>query len=104
MQYLKCSDTVTTNNQLVYVTSVFGSLSLLGALAIVAVIYAYRKDEESLRERILIGVFFGNAIYSAVNIVPIGSSTRTPAPAAIRSTVPPRLLSVACGSGASTPW
>lgn len=72
VQYLKCSDTVTTNNQLVYVTSVFGSLSLLGALAVVAVIYAYRKDEESLRERILIGVFFGNAIYSAVNIVPIG--------------------------------
>ena len=36
-----------------------------------AVIFGYRKDCRSLRERILFGVFVGNIIYSVVNTIPI---------------------------------
>jgi len=38
---------------------------------VLAVIFGYRKDCRSLRERILFGVFVGNIIYSVVNTIPI---------------------------------
>ena len=72
VQYLKCSDKVATSNNMVYATSVFGALSLLGALSVLGVIYGYYKDSKSLRERILVGVFLGNAIYSVANMIPVG--------------------------------
>jgi len=48
-----------------------GALSLVSAFAVLAVIFGYRKDCRSLRERILLGVFIGNIIYSLVNTIPI---------------------------------
>ena len=39
---------------------------------VLALICGHHKGERSLRQRVLIGVFFGNAVCSAVNTVPVG--------------------------------
>lgn len=72
VRLLSCPSAVHANNVLVIITSVFGSLSIIGTLGVIAVILAYRKDRRSLRERILLGVFFGNFIYSIANAIPVG--------------------------------
>ena len=69
---------IKTNNIIVYCTSCFGALSLLGSLAVLAVIHGHRKDLRSLRERILVGVFFGNALYSLANTIPAGLENDDP--------------------------
>ena len=72
VQYLSCSDKVDISNNIVYATSAFGALSLLSALSVLGVIYGHYKDRKSLRERILVGVFLGNALYSVANMIPVG--------------------------------
>ena len=78
VNYLECHDVIKTNNIIVYATSCFGALSLLGSLAVLAVIHGHRKDLRSLRERILVGVFFGNALYSLANTIPVGLENDDP--------------------------
>ena len=76
--FLKCHDAITTNNSLVYFTAFFGVLSLFGSIAVLAVIHGHRKDLRSLRERILVGVFFSNALYSLANTIPVGLESTEP--------------------------
>ena len=71
VQYLKCSENVDINNRVAYATAALGAVGLLGSLSVFAVILGHDKDKKSFRERILVGVFVGNLIYSAVNLVPI---------------------------------
>ena len=73
LSYTACSENVSINNRIVAATQWFGGVSLAGCLCVFAVIFAYRKDQRSLRERILVGVFAGNTIYSLVNLVPISA-------------------------------
>ena len=72
VQYLSCGDKVDISNNLICATSAFGALSLLSALSVLGVIFGYYKEKKSLRERILVGVFLGNVIYSAANMIPVG--------------------------------
>ena len=71
VEFLSCPGAVNINNVLSYITLVVGACSSLVALWVLAVIFGYHKDKRSLRERILIGVFLGNLLYSGVNIMPI---------------------------------
>lgn len=71
VEYVTCSTNIAVNNQLVVVTSAYGAASTVGSLSVLAVIYGYRKDVRSFRDRILVGVFFGNVIYSCVNMIPV---------------------------------
>ena len=72
VRFLSCTSSVTANNHMVAATSVFGAISFIAALSVIAVIIGYQKDRKSLRERILLGVFYGNAIYSLGNMIPVG--------------------------------
>ena len=78
IKYLSCPDSVAINNRVVIATSVFGVIGLIAALSAAAVIYGYRKDTRSLRERILFGIMFGNAIYSLTNTIPVGYESTAP--------------------------
>ena len=71
VHFMKCPEKVAINNRLVMATSVFGFISTAAVVCTLAVIYGYRKDQSSLRERILTGVFAGNLLYSVVNMIPI---------------------------------
>ena len=44
LHYASCPETVGTNNRVVIATSTFGVLSLLGSVAVLAVIHGHRKD------------------------------------------------------------
>ena len=47
-----------------WTTAVFGWLSILASLAVLAVTYAYGKDRRSLRDRIVVGLFLANIAFS----------------------------------------
>eukprot|EP00040_Diaphanoeca_grandis_P006241 m.36599 g.36599 ORF g.36599 m.36599 type:complete len:789 (-) comp17403_c0_seq2:198-2564(-) len=67
-ELLQCPDWVATSNHTVYATIVFGSISLIGCLCVIAVIYGYSRDRKSLRSRILLGMFIFNALFSIANV------------------------------------
>ena len=58
------------NNRWVYATAVFGALSVVGSLAVLAVGYGYNKDRRSHRDRILAGMFLANLLFSLGNAIP----------------------------------
>ena len=53
-----------TQNAAKWATAVFGGLSILASLAVLAVTYAYGKDRRSLRDRIVVGLFLANIAFS----------------------------------------
>ena len=60
-----------TTNRLGFATAVVGVAGLVLALTVVLIIYAYRKDQGMMRERIILGLTVSSAIYSAICIVPL---------------------------------
>ena len=66
-----------TNNW-VYATAVFGVLSVVGSLAVLAVGYGYNKDRRSYRDRILAGMFLANLLFSLGNVIPYSLANDQP--------------------------
>eukprot|EP00040_Diaphanoeca_grandis_P010036 m.51401 g.51401 ORF g.51401 m.51401 type:complete len:415 (+) comp21439_c0_seq1:395-1639(+) len=64
-----CDEAVTTNHIAVVLT-VCGGLSLLACIPVILVIVAYKKDKAQLRERVLLGLFWWNLVYSVANVSP----------------------------------
>ena len=60
-----------TTNRIGVATAVVGVAGVVLALTVILVIYAHRKDQGMLRERIILGLTVSNAIYSAICIVPL---------------------------------
>eukprot|EP00040_Diaphanoeca_grandis_P025096 m.138619 g.138619 ORF g.138619 m.138619 type:complete len:435 (+) comp30005_c0_seq3:693-1997(+) len=65
----KC-EVAKTINGLEYSLFIIGSLGFISSLSVIAVILAYKKDVCSLRERVLLGLFFWNLVYSIINMSP----------------------------------
>eukprot|EP00040_Diaphanoeca_grandis_P035955 m.227430 g.227430 ORF g.227430 m.227430 type:complete len:1154 (-) comp33520_c1_seq1:83-3544(-) len=70
LEYMKCSRAVSINNVIVWFTSVFGLVSIISVFLALAVSYGYRKGVHSLRERILVGMFVANIVYSSASMIP----------------------------------
>ena len=65
-----CPAAFTIDARFVYATGAFGVLSVLGSLCVLAVVYGYNKDRRSHRDRILVGMFLGNLVFSIGNTIP----------------------------------
>ena len=52
-------------------TAIVGFVGLVLAMAVILLVYAYRRDRHELRERIILGLTISSAIYSMVCIVPL---------------------------------
>ena len=59
-----------TVNKIGIATQVVGFVGFILALTVVLVIYAYRKDQRALRERIILGLTLSSAVYSGICIAP----------------------------------
>eukprot|EP00041_Stephanoeca_diplocostata_P003303 m.33319 g.33319 ORF g.33319 m.33319 type:complete len:409 (-) comp14226_c0_seq1:534-1760(-) len=58
-------------NRYAITTMSFGAISIAGCLCVVLVILAFKKDQQYLRERIILGLMFANISYSAANTTPL---------------------------------
>eukprot|EP00041_Stephanoeca_diplocostata_P029045 m.847356 g.847356 ORF g.847356 m.847356 type:complete len:427 (+) comp23484_c0_seq1:277-1557(+) len=58
------------SSQYAIATSVFGGVSLIICLCVGGIIFAYKKDKVSLRERIILGLMVVNFMYSIANLIP----------------------------------
>lgn len=61
----------TESNSMAIATMLFGSLSVVLCLLVIAVILGHKKDRHFLRERIMLGLMVANCVYSAANIAPV---------------------------------
>jgi len=68
--YEECS-IVPTQNTMTIITSIAGVLGLIVCIAVLLVIFAYRKDKQFLRERIIAGLAIANALYAFICIIPL---------------------------------
>lgn len=66
-----CSSDVHIINTIVFATSIVGGVSVAACLLVVLAIVAYGRDLVSMRDRIIVGLFLSNSVYSAANLVPI---------------------------------
>jgi len=57
-----CPESVNDINLIVLVTSVVGGVSTFVCLAVIATIFAHGVDQESLRDRIIVGLMLANAV------------------------------------------
>ena len=76
-----CPPAFRTSNILTWVGSAFGALGIVGCICVMWVIYGYGKDRRSIRDRILIGIFMSNLVYSIANAAPnnlVGEATGRP--------------------------
>lgn len=58
-------------NKLSIATITFGAISILSCISVILVIFAYKKDQRLLRERIIVGLMCANILYSAGNTAPM---------------------------------
>lgn len=58
------------SSQYAIATSVFGGVSMVICMGVIAVILAYKKEKSSLRERIIFGLMMVNIMYSIANLLP----------------------------------
>lgn len=65
-----CPHAYEVDNVLVIATSIIGAISVVGCLLVLVVIWAHNKDRRSLRDRILVGFFVANMIFSLANTIP----------------------------------
>ena len=65
-----CPETIAIGNRVVWATVFFGWVSIFAVLAVLLVIYGYNKDRRSHRDRILVGMFVGNLLFSIANAMP----------------------------------
>ena len=66
----KLNDWQEITSRIAIVQVVIGTVSILGCLAVLAVIYGYNRDRRSLRDRILLGMFGSNLIFSLFYVIP----------------------------------
>eukprot|EP00035_Acanthoeca_spectabilis_P035896 m.36717 g.36717 ORF g.36717 m.36717 type:complete len:892 (-) comp7607_c0_seq1:99-2774(-) len=74
-----CPNSVGLINRLVLATAVVGGVSAAGCLAVVLGLLAYSRDVASMKDRMLIGMFLANFIYSLANSIPLNSLRTGPA-------------------------
>jgi len=67
----ECPVAVYTSNVIAVATAVVGGVSVVACLATILVIIAWRKDSESPRFRVIIGLMIANAVYSMANTIPM---------------------------------
>jgi len=72
---------VETDNIFIYITILAGTLGLASCLAVLVVIFAFRKDVYFVRERIIVGLVTACALYSILSITPVW--LRHPAPSCL---------------------
>ena len=65
-----CQEAVAIGDRVVWATVFFGWVSIFAVLAVLLVIYGYNKDRRSHRDRILVGMFVGNLLFSIANAMP----------------------------------
>ena len=72
VQSVNCNNlNVQEGNRMAVATAVFGCLSVVVCLCVLAVILGYKKDRYAFRERILFGLMCANIVYAAANIAPV---------------------------------
>lgn len=65
-----CPAAFHTTNTLTWIGSAFGIIGIVGCICAMWVIFGYSKDRRSIRDRILIGIFLSNLLYSIANTAP----------------------------------
>lgn len=67
----ECPNIVHVSNDIVTATSVVGGVSVVACTYVIVLLFAWKKDVESSRFRIIIGLMFANAVYSTANTMPL---------------------------------
>lgn len=70
-----CPSFVRIWNRLGHAQNVFGALSIVACGAVIAVLYGHNYTRRSLRDRILMGMFALNIMFSVGNTIPMNSFT-----------------------------